>query len=107
MLSHIQLIDKWLKTNMGTCMVWDLPETKELLKDFECIKAVICGHDHSGGYTRDENGIHHITFPSPLNVGSDGFCHGHIDVYDDGLEVTGRGLAKTLSLKFNSNKAKL
>ena len=25
------------------------------------------GHDHFGGYHRDEHGVHHCTFCSPLN----------------------------------------
>ena len=25
------------------------------------------GHDHEGGYRRDQRGIHHLTFQSPLN----------------------------------------
>jgi manganese-dependent ADP-ribose/CDP-alcohol diphosphatase len=87
-------------------MVWDFPEVYDLLRDFTCVKAIICGHDHSGGYTLD-NGVHHITFPSPLNVGSDGYCHGHIDVFDDRLEVTGKGLVKSLTCKFKNNSANL
>jgi len=64
LLSHVPLNDK---SHAGTCMVWDLPEVMELMKPYSCIKAVLCGHDHAGGYAKDAQGVHHVTFHSPLN----------------------------------------
>ena len=54
----------------GGTMVWDYPEALEAIRSEEaagCVAAVLCGHDHFGGYHRDEHGVHHCTFCSPLN----------------------------------------
>jgi len=63
----------------GTTMVWDYPEALEVIGSEEaggCVAAVLCGHDHFGGYFCDEGGVHHCTFCSPLNKGDDGFAFG-------------------------------
>ena len=52
------------------------------------VVAVIAGHLHRGGYAQDEAGVHHLTVPSPLNYAD---CYGHIDVYNDRLEVRMQG----------------
>ena len=77
------------------------------MKDFTCVVAVLNGHDHFGGYCLDDNGVHHLTFPSPLNCGSSNLCHGHVDVFDDRLEIVGKGLVKSMCLKFKNKQANL
>merc|ERR1711933_29795 len=54
-----------------------------------CVVAVLCGHDHKGGYLRDEHGVHHMTFASPLNKGDDGYAFGVIHMWQSSLEIRG------------------
>ena len=73
-------------------MVWDYPEALEVLHSEEaggCVAAVLCGHDHFGRYHRDEHGVHHCTFCSPLNKGDDGFAFGLVHVRHDSIEIRG------------------
>ena len=52
------------------------------------VTAVLCGHDHRGGYHYDEaSNVHHITVASPLNEGAAGSAFGVVIVHDDRLEV--------------------
>ena len=57
------------------------------------VVAVLCGHDHKGNYHKDEYGIHHCTFQSPLNKGTDGYAYGIMKVNnnedDDYIEICG------------------
>jgi len=76
----------------GGTMVWDYPEALEVIRSEPaagCVVAVLCGHDHFGGYHRDEHGVHHCTFCSPLNRGDEGSAFGLVNVRDDSLEVVG------------------
>eukprot|EP00579_Thalassiosira_antarctica_P016745 CAMPEP_0201946404 /NCGR_PEP_ID=MMETSP0903-20130614/54402_1 /ASSEMBLY_ACC=CAM_ASM_000552 /TAXON_ID=420261 /ORGANISM="Thalassiosira antarctica, Strain CCMP982" /LENGTH=411 /DNA_ID=CAMNT_0048489503 /DNA_START=38 /DNA_END=1274 /DNA_ORIENTATION=- len=56
----------------GSTMTWDYEEALNVIRSDEaagCVAAVLCGHDHSGNYHRDEFGVHHCTFKSPLSGG--------------------------------------
>ena len=64
-------------------MAWDYPDALAAIRSDEaggCVAAVLCGHDHAGHYFRDEHGVHHCTFSSPLNKGDDGFPFGLVCV---------------------------
>lgn len=90
----------------GTTMVWDYEAALDVIasasvahkhkttahkktdrqtstndKRRSCVVAVICGHDHQGGYHRDEHGVHHITLASPLNRGEHGDAYGVVRVH--------------------------
>jgi hypothetical protein len=74
-------------------MAWDFQQALDLLHAFpRCVAAVLCGHDHAGGYGEDEHGVHHVTFPSPLNCGASAECHAVVEVFDDRLVIGGRGI---------------
>ena len=64
----------------------------DVFDNHSCVVSVFAGHDHSGGYwTR--NGIHYLTFPSPLNVSEDDTCaHAVVDVHQDKLVIHGYGI---------------
>ena len=73
----------------GTTMAWDY---EEALSAIACapkgvVAAVICGHEHKGGYHKDAAGVHHLTVASPLNEGANGSAFGLVRVFDDRLEV--------------------
>merc|ERR1711908_842 len=57
-----------------------------------CVKMVLAGHAHCGGFCTDAHGIHHCTFESPLysepGVPDKGaFCR--VDVCDSEVRIVG------------------
>ena len=83
----------------GTTMLWDFDEVLPLLAEFrDSVAGVLAGHDHKGGYVCDQ-GIHHITFKSPLNRGDEGACFGRIEVGNGELGIFGPSLADLLDQK--------
>jgi len=76
----------------GTSMAWDYDEALEVIRSegaAGCVAAVLCGHDHTGGYYCDDDGVHHCTFVSPLNKGEDGSAFGLVHVGIDYIEIRG------------------
>ena len=76
----------------GSTMVWDYEQALDVIRSEEaagCVVAVMCGHDHFGQYHRDEAGVHHCTFCSPLNLGDAGFAFGVVHVWEDSIEIRG------------------
>ena len=71
----------------GQTMLFDYDKALSAIDSFRCVVAVLCGHDHKGGYFCDEKGVHHLTFCSPLNDGTDGAAYGLIDFASDRLEL--------------------
>lgn len=67
-------------------VVYDADDVLELVRTEGAghVVAVLAGHMHRGGYARDDAGVHHLTWPSPLNYAD---CYGHVDVFSDRLEV--------------------
>lgn len=72
----------------GTTMAWDYEAALEAIgAPPGVVAAVVCGHEHKGGYHRDEGGVHHLTLQSPLNEGASGSAFGVVRVLHDRLEV--------------------
>lgn len=89
LLTHVPLCPGSCK---DVCLVWNYAEVLAVLARHACVVAVLAGHDHDGGYARDAAGVHHLTFPSPLNATEE--CreaHARIDFYADRMEVYGAG----------------
>ena len=53
------------------------------------VAAALYGHDHDGGYTTDDHGIHHATFQAILETPDDAYAT--LRCYDDRIEVHGVG----------------
>lgn len=66
----------------GRTMLWDYPEALDAISTTRCVAAILCGHDHQGGYTCDAAGVHHLTFCSPLNKGADGCAFGLLGLHE-------------------------
>ena len=62
-----------------------------------CVVAVFAGHSHKGGYAIDHRGLHHVTVESPL---THGLSFGHVDVFEDRLELVGQGALPSRTLAF-------
>ena len=73
----------------GTTMLWDYEEALREIHRAGCVVAVICGHDHAGGFHRDEAGVHHLTLKSPLNRGDEGSAYGSLQMYAGAMLVFG------------------
>jgi manganese-dependent ADP-ribose/CDP-alcohol diphosphatase len=73
----------------GTTMAWDCHGALRAISSRPgVVAAVICGHEHKGGYALDpQSGIHHLTLCSPLNEGASGSAFGCLCVYTDRIEV--------------------
>lgn len=77
-------------SNCGYTIAYDYEEVLAVLRAAPAgtVAGVFAGHDHQGGYHRDEHGFHHITFKSPLNRGDAADCFGQVALFADRLEVT-------------------
>jgi hypothetical protein len=65
------------------------------------VVAVLAGHDHTGGFATDAQGIHHITFESPLECFGDEVAYSCMAVHGDGrLELQGQGRTRSRTLRF-------
>ena len=92
-LSHVPLHPKACD---GATMLWDCDKALEIIAGGRgCVAAVVCGHDHRGGYF-EEGGVHHITLKSPLNE-EHSSAFGLVDVHPEHLELRGPALDQLLS----------
>jgi len=84
-LTHVPI---YVGAASSRTLVYDAEEALAVLHEEGNGQVVACiaGHLHRGGYGIDDAGVHHVTLPSPLNFAR---CYGHIDVYDDRLELAG------------------
>ena len=115
-LSHVVMHPKACGgSSGGPSFMWDYDKALEILNSCRnedgsrVVLAVLCGHDHGGGYYYDDgcddckdnnsetekstrSGIHHITVASPLNKGADGSAYGIVRVFDDKMDIVGPNL---------------
>jgi calcineurin-like phosphoesterase family protein len=69
--------------------LWDSMEVIQLLSESECAVAYLNGHNHGGNYGTI-HGIHFLTIQGMVDT-ADQNAYAVVDVYDDRLEVRGRG----------------
>mmetsp|Transcript_76125 Transcript_76125/g.181145 ORF Transcript_76125/g.181145 Transcript_76125/m.181145 type:complete len:442 (-) Transcript_76125:219-1544(-) len=90
-------------------LLWNYEEVLDVIKEFSTssrctVPLVLSGHDHKGGYSFDNTTqTHHVTLPSPLSA--DETCphaHATIEVWDDRIQVHGKGLVKSLDCQLTS-----
>uniref|UniRef100_A0A6B2LBD7 Calcineurin-like phosphoesterase domain-containing protein n=1 Tax=Arcella intermedia TaxID=1963864 RepID=A0A6B2LBD7_9EUKA len=97
LLTHIPLApDSAAPQNI----LWNSEEALRIVYSFRCVVACLAGHDHKGGYTLDDHGIHHLTFFAPLEVPQDQNAFGTIHVYPNKLLLAGNGLIPSRTLPF-------
>lgn len=92
----------------SSTLLWNYQDVLKIIEKYkEIIVCCLYGHDHAGGYCLDSNNIHHLTLPSPLEskVGSNAFAT--LDVYEDKIEIRGRGdiISQTWPLVNKTNKS--
>lgn len=84
------------------CLAWDFDACLALLHGAGAgaVVAVLSGHDHAGGYVRDDAGVHHVTFCAPLETAPPNACHAVVAVHESGLVVQGYGRQPSFNLHF-------
>lgn len=70
-----------------TCLLWNDADVIDILQRSSSVIAFIAGHDHTGGYTMDEYGIHHIVPPAPLECQEGEPAFGHVDMHADHMTL--------------------
>jgi len=91
-LSHVPI-------GPGSCsplsLLWNFDKVLEIIySKSNCVKAILAGHDHKGGFIRDEQGIYHCTFKGALEAPIGQNCYCTIEVYSDKLIIKGNGIIK-------------
>jgi len=74
------------------CLLWNYDKVLQIVHSKSCVKAILAGHDHSGGFTRDEHGIYHCTFKAVLEAPLGKNAHCTIQVYSNKLVIKGNGI---------------
>ena len=73
-------------------LLWNYDEVQAVLDAHPAtVVAWFAGHDHDGGYAKDQNGCHHIIPCSPLECAANQVSFGHVDVYSDRLVIDWTG----------------
>jgi len=83
-----------------TTLLWNYDEVLKIIHSYRCVVACLAGHDHQGGYMRDDHGIHHKSFEAPLEtpIGMD--AYGVVHVYQNKLVLQGSGVVDSDTWNF-------
>ncbi len=79
--------------------LWNNEEILKLINKFDCVKAWINGHDHSGGYIQ-QNGIHFITMKGMVETESEN-SFSIISFSEENIKIDafGRGVDRNLPVR--------
>ncbi|CAN0351374.1 unnamed protein product, partial [Discosporangium mesarthrocarpum] len=77
--------------SLPECLLWNYEEVLSVLHEFDCVAAVITGHQHRAGYHVDDRGIHHLSLHAALETHSEREAFANFHVYSDRLELRGHG----------------
>ena len=80
----------------GGSNLWNDTEIVGVLETHKCVAAFFCGHVHGGGYAQ-KGGIHYVNFKGMVEA--DPTAYALVEVFPDGLKVTGFGTEKSRELK--------
>ena len=73
-------------------LVWNAEKLLNLIQSSGNVMIWIAGHDHSGQYSRDKKGIHHLVPPAPLECRPPfEIAYGHVEVYGDRFKLIWKG----------------
>ena len=88
----------------NSTLAWNYEDVLKVIHKFSCVVCCIYGHDHIGGFCTDNEGVHHITLPSPLESTVDSNAYGIMDIYKDRCELKGRGDVISRILPYRERK---
>ena len=92
-----------IRPALGHCNLWNDDELLAVVEGYDCVKAWISGHNHSGGYEL-KSGIHHVTIEGMVET-SNTNAFGVVEVYDDHLNIKGYGRLKSCVLKTGNERS--
>lgn len=102
-LSHQPLL---AEAALWGAVPWNNGEVLEVLRGAGegVVAAVLAGHYHAGGYALDPGpGTHHVTLESPLGTTpQEPLAHAVVELWDDRLEIRGRGLVRSRTLPYRT-----
>lgn len=74
-------------------LAWNYKDILAVIHETNVVQAVICGHDHDGGYGVDHKGIHHIVPPAPIEAKEgDVNAFGHVEFHESYFQLIWKGL---------------
>jgi 3',5'-cyclic AMP phosphodiesterase CpdA len=89
-------------------VAWNAAEVRKIFEQSGCVRAYLCGHNHAGGYTM-QNDIHYLTLPAAVEDSS-GKTWATVQVWPDRILIQGTGNVNNQELRFekdpNSPQAK-
>ena len=89
-------------SSSSVCLVWNYEQVLAVLRDFnDVVVASFAGHAHSGGYKRDESGIHFRTFEAVLENPHPHKTYGMVEVHEDCLVIQGHGNCSSAVYSFD------
>lgn len=86
----------------STCLAWNYDAMLSILHSHKSVVCFIAGHDHDGGYHKDESGIHHLTLEGVIETHPDSNAFGTVYVYDDQMVLKGNGRIEDRVLMYPS-----
>lgn len=75
----------------GHCLAWNYKAILSILHAHKCVVCYLAGHDHSGGYCVDAQGIHHVTLEGVIESPPGSHAFGTVYVYDSKMVIKGKG----------------
>ncbi|MEN6309745.1 MAG: metallophosphoesterase [Anaerohalosphaeraceae bacterium] len=81
---HLPLLPKTDKH-----IAWNAAAIRDVLERYGCVRAYIGGHNHAGGYAREQS-IHYLTLPAMADDPA-GMTWAMMSLYPDRLEISGFG----------------
>ncbi|XP_061087525.1 manganese-dependent ADP-ribose/CDP-alcohol diphosphatase isoform X2 [Conger conger] len=73
------------------CLAWNYERVLSILHSHKCVVCFMAGHDHDGGYYRDDCGVHHLTFEGVIETPPESDAFGTVYVYEDRMALKGNG----------------
>jgi len=73
----------------GAHNLWNDKELMATLESHDCVRAYLCGHNHSGEYVL-KSGIHYVTFKAMLD-GAERTSYAAVHCDSDVIKITGYG----------------
>ncbi len=80
-------------------IAWNAAAIRDVLERYGCVRAYIGGHNHAGGYAR-EQGIHYLTLSAMVDDPA-GRTWAMMSLYPDRLEIAGSGTIDNQIVVFN------
>lgn len=89
------------QASSNEALLWNYNEVMDLIHRYDCAKVCLAGHDHKGGYSLDSHGVHHRILEAALECPPGTNAFGHIDLYQNGLLLSGTDRLKTQEMVFS------